>query len=292
MWQIYLSQICDPQVLEWISLLHEAWSLSSSTVSSLECQKRAVCEIWRSTQLPFLITINRFGWPDMFLFRPENNLYHTDKIDLVFKVIIFHQMLQVSIKLSTLQNQLLSTPRCWAYQTNWWTFSMSGVKRARREKTTRRIAIKGLHISFWPTLKYMSIVLWCLWTYSCVYVLQVSRVWGHLTYCCLAPLLHIVESGVHPSSNFQARHVALVNSISISIFNTLLKLKIADKLGQYTTTSRLSIHCVFLQWFFTEKIRNSNRIKVIKAHVTEIYRYLKRLNPKCKLSTFLWSTYI
>jgi len=51
------------KVLEWISLLHEAWSLSSSTVSSLDCQKRAVCEIWS----------------------PENKLYHTDKMDLVFK---------------------------------------------------------------------------------------------------------------------------------------------------------------------------------------------------------------
>ena len=37
------------QVLEWISLLHEAWSLTSSTASSLDCQKRAVCEIWRWT---------------------------------------------------------------------------------------------------------------------------------------------------------------------------------------------------------------------------------------------------
>ena len=35
------------QVLEWVALLQEAWDLSSSTVASLPCQKRAVCEIWR-----------------------------------------------------------------------------------------------------------------------------------------------------------------------------------------------------------------------------------------------------
>ena len=37
----------DVQVLEWVALLQEAWDLSSSTVASLPCQKRAVCEIWR-----------------------------------------------------------------------------------------------------------------------------------------------------------------------------------------------------------------------------------------------------
>ena len=49
------------QVLEWISLLHEAWSLSSSTVSSLDCQKRAVCEIWRLTVFIFLF-LKKFSY--------------------------------------------------------------------------------------------------------------------------------------------------------------------------------------------------------------------------------------
>ena len=34
-------------MLEWISLLTEAWALSSNTLDNIDCQKRAVCEIWR-----------------------------------------------------------------------------------------------------------------------------------------------------------------------------------------------------------------------------------------------------
>ena len=40
-------RLSPPQVLEWINLLTEAWALSSNTLDNIDCQKRAVCEIWR-----------------------------------------------------------------------------------------------------------------------------------------------------------------------------------------------------------------------------------------------------
>ena len=108
------------QVLEWISLLHEAWSLTTSTASSLDCQKRAVCEIWRWTWIwmssfGMYYFIHSMDWLTVKMYtnscdvcskivgsnlvslflryllllpwtRPENKMYHTDKMDLVFKV--------------------------------------------------------------------------------------------------------------------------------------------------------------------------------------------------------------
>jgi len=51
------------KVLEWISVLNESYNTVDDAINYLDCQKRAVCEIWR----------------------PENNFYHVDKIDLIFK---------------------------------------------------------------------------------------------------------------------------------------------------------------------------------------------------------------
>lgn len=51
------------KILEWISVLNDSYSMADDTLSQLECQKRAVCELWR----------------------PENNFKHIDKIDFLFK---------------------------------------------------------------------------------------------------------------------------------------------------------------------------------------------------------------
>ena len=117
---ITCDKIPPAQVLEWISLLHEAWSLTTSTASSLDCQKRAVCEIWRWTWIwmssfGMYYFIHSMDWLTVKMYtnscdvcskivgsnlvslflryllllpwtRPENKMYHTDKMDLVFKV--------------------------------------------------------------------------------------------------------------------------------------------------------------------------------------------------------------
>jgi len=51
------------KIVEWIELMNDAWNFTESTMTSLDCQKRAVCEIWR----------------------PENGFKHLDKLDLFFK---------------------------------------------------------------------------------------------------------------------------------------------------------------------------------------------------------------
>lgn len=35
------------KVLEWISVLNDSYNLADDTLNSLDCQKRAVCEMWR-----------------------------------------------------------------------------------------------------------------------------------------------------------------------------------------------------------------------------------------------------
>jgi len=51
------------KVLEWISVLNDSYNLADDTLNSLDCQKRAVCEMWR----------------------PENGFEHADKMELFFK---------------------------------------------------------------------------------------------------------------------------------------------------------------------------------------------------------------
>jgi len=51
------------KIVEWISLMNDTWEFTESTLTTLDCQKRAVCEIWR----------------------PENGFKYTDKMDLFFK---------------------------------------------------------------------------------------------------------------------------------------------------------------------------------------------------------------
>jgi len=51
------------KIVEWISLIHEAWNFTDSTVTSMDCQKRTICELWR----------------------PENGFKYLDKMDLIFK---------------------------------------------------------------------------------------------------------------------------------------------------------------------------------------------------------------
>jgi len=51
------------KILEWISLLNDSYSLADGTMNYLDCQKRAVCEMWS----------------------PGNNFKHIDKIDFLFK---------------------------------------------------------------------------------------------------------------------------------------------------------------------------------------------------------------
>jgi len=51
------------KIVEWISLLNEAWNFTDSVNSSIHCQKRTICELWR----------------------PENGFKHTDKMDMFFK---------------------------------------------------------------------------------------------------------------------------------------------------------------------------------------------------------------
>jgi len=51
------------KIVEWLSLMNDAWEFTESTLSYMDCQKRAVCEIWR----------------------PENGFKYTDKMDLFFK---------------------------------------------------------------------------------------------------------------------------------------------------------------------------------------------------------------
>ena len=35
------------QILEWISLLNDSYDMADNTLNYLDCQKRAVCELWR-----------------------------------------------------------------------------------------------------------------------------------------------------------------------------------------------------------------------------------------------------
>jgi len=35
------------KIVEWISLLNEIWSSTNSTVTSMDCQKQTICELWR-----------------------------------------------------------------------------------------------------------------------------------------------------------------------------------------------------------------------------------------------------
>ena len=35
------------QIVEWIAHMNDIWDFSESTMNYLDCQKRAVCEIWR-----------------------------------------------------------------------------------------------------------------------------------------------------------------------------------------------------------------------------------------------------
>jgi len=51
------------KIVEWISLMNEAWNFTDSTMTSIHCQKRTICELWR----------------------PENGFKYTDKMDLFFK---------------------------------------------------------------------------------------------------------------------------------------------------------------------------------------------------------------
>jgi len=51
------------KVLEWISVLNDSYNMADDALNYIDCQKRAICEIWR----------------------PENNFKHVDKIDLIFK---------------------------------------------------------------------------------------------------------------------------------------------------------------------------------------------------------------
>jgi len=51
------------KVLEWISLMNDSWDLADNTLNYIDCQKRAVCEIWR----------------------PGNKFKYVDQIDLIFK---------------------------------------------------------------------------------------------------------------------------------------------------------------------------------------------------------------
>merc|ERR1712117_322963 len=47
------------RVLEWISLLNDSFTMADNTLNNIDCQKRAVCEIWR----------------------PGNNFKYVDQID-------------------------------------------------------------------------------------------------------------------------------------------------------------------------------------------------------------------
>eukprot|EP00090_Calanus_glacialis_P002033 TRINITY_DN11522_c0_g1_i1.p1 TRINITY_DN11522_c0_g1~~TRINITY_DN11522_c0_g1_i1.p1 ORF type:complete len:207 (-),score=31.08 TRINITY_DN11522_c0_g1_i1:49-669(-) len=57
------SELSLTKIVEWIYLMHDIWNFGDSSLNSLECQKRTLCEIWR----------------------PENSFPHTDFLDLFFK---------------------------------------------------------------------------------------------------------------------------------------------------------------------------------------------------------------
>ena len=35
------------QILEWLALMNDSYTMADTTVSYFDCQKRAICEIWR-----------------------------------------------------------------------------------------------------------------------------------------------------------------------------------------------------------------------------------------------------
>ena len=35
------------QVLEWISVLNDSYNMADDALNYIDCQKRAICEIWR-----------------------------------------------------------------------------------------------------------------------------------------------------------------------------------------------------------------------------------------------------
>ena len=141
-------------------------------------------------------------------------------------------------------------PRCWACQTNWWTFLMSGVKRVRRREmmASRRIVIKGFNILYYvPSTKSQIDVNRAMVLY--INIFQVSRLRGHLPYCPLTSLFHHVVM----SRLFSVRpSIVLWRSVHKAICNSF------EEQTSWPTTPLCSNkqafnHCVFPQWLFTGK---------------------------------------